>query len=401
MAAKNLSYIDLYSGAGGAALGLLSAGWKGLFAIEKNKDAFATLSYNLIEKNKHFDWPSWLHLKNHDINTIIKKYKNELEKLSGNVMLVAGGPPCQGFSTAGARKEKDKRNNLVHSYIEFIEIIKPKLIFFENVRGFTFDFNPKSTRKKQRSYYKEVIEKLESLGYQLDYKVINFADYGIPQNRNRFILVGRLGKVKINFFELLDANKEKFLRSKKLNNKTSLEDAISDLLSANGISPCPDSKNFYSGNYGIATTGYQRLLRNGNGKHNEIPDSHRFTNHKIDTIEQFEKVLAEGERNKRVNDELKEKLGIKKRSLTPLAPNQPCQVLTSHPDDYIHYSEPRILTPREYARIQSFPDWYEFKGKYTTGGKARKKEVPRYTQLGNAIPPLFAEQAGIVLKQLL
>ena len=75
--------------------------------------------------------------------------------------------------------------------------------------------------------------------------------------------------------------------------------------------------------------------------------------------------------------------------------------LTSHPDDYLHYSEPRILTVREYARIQSFPDWYEFKGKYTTGADLRVKEVPRYTQLGNAVPPLFAEQAGIVLKELL
>lgn len=401
MAADKFSYIDLYSGAGGAALGLLSAGWKGLFAIEKNKDAFATLSHNLIEKNHHFDWPNWLQLRNHDINKVIKKYKKELKELRDTVSLVAGGPPCQGFSTAGARKENDKRNSLVHSYIEFIEIIKPSLIFFENVRGFTFDFNSNGNRKKQKSYYKEVIEKLETIGYQLDYKVINFADYGIPQNRNRFILVGRLGEDKINFFELLDSNKETFLKSKNLNNETTLEEAISDLLESNGILPCPDSNNFYSGTYKIATANYQKFLRNGNGKPNEIPDSHRFTNHKIDTIKQFEAVLARGEKNRRISNELKEELGIKKRSLTPLAPNQPCQVLTSHPDDYIHYCEPRILTPREYARIQSFPDWYEFKGKYTTGGKARKKEVPRYTQLGNAIPPLFAEQVGLVLKQLI
>jgi DNA (cytosine-5)-methyltransferase 1 len=71
------------------------------------------------------------------------------------------------------------------------------------------------------------------------------------------------------------------------------------------------------------------------------------------------------------------------------------------PDDYIHYSEPRILTVREYARIQSFPDWFKIKGKYTTGGKMRTKEVPRYSQIGNAIPPLFAEQAGLVIKEML
>jgi len=71
------------------------------------------------------------------------------------------------------------------------------------------------------------------------------------------------------------------------------------------------------------------------------------------------------------------------------------------PDDYIHYSEPRILTVREYARIQSFYDWFEFKSKYTTGGNLRKKEVPRYTQVGNAVPPLFAELSGTVLKGMI
>ena len=75
--------------------------------------------------------------------------------------------------------------------------------------------------------------------------------------------------------------------------------------------------------------------------------------------------------------------------------------LTTHPDDYVHYCEPRILTVREYARIQTFPDWFEFKGKYTTGGKLRKVEVPRYTQIGNAIPPLFGELAGMVIKEML
>lgn len=79
----------------------------------------------------------------------------------------------------------------------------------------------------------------------------------------------------------------------------------------------------------------------------------------------------------------------------------PAPTITTLPDDYIHYCEPRIFTVREYARIQSFNDWFEFKGKYTTGGKLRTKEVPRYTQIGNAIPPLFGEQVGVTLNKLL
>ena len=92
---------------------------------------------------------------------------------------------------------------------------------------------------------------------------------------------------------------------------------------------------------------------------------------------------------------------IRQRGITVLDPHNLAPTITNMPDDYLHYNEPRILTVRECARIQSFPDWYEFKSKYTTGGRMRKKEVPRYSQVGNAIPPLFALQAGLVLKELL
>ena len=91
---------------------------------------------------------------------------------------------------------------------------------------------------------------------------------------------------------------------------------------------------------------------------------------------------------------------MKKRGVTVLDAKQVCNTITSHPDDYIHYAEARIMTVRECARIQSFPDWFEFKGKYTTGGQSRKLEVPRYSQVGNAIPPLFAEQAGNALMEM-
>jgi DNA (cytosine-5)-methyltransferase 1 len=90
----------------------------------------------------------------------------------------------------------------------------------------------------------------------------------------------------------------------------------------------------------------------------------------------------------------------KKRSVTVLDRNQPSPTLTTLPDDYIHYAEPRILTVREYARIQSFDDSFEFKGNYTTGGVRRIREVPRYTQIGNAIPPLFGEQAGRIFLKM-
>ena len=105
-------------------------------------------------------------------------------------------------------------------------------------------------------------------------------------------------------------------------------------------------------------------------------------------------------RGKRIDGKAREVWGIRQRGITVLDPEQLAPTITNMPDDYLHYSEPRIMTVRECARIQSFPDWYEFKSKYTTGGQMRKKEVPRYSQVGNAIPPLFALQAGLVLKEM-
>lgn len=98
---SKFSYIDIFAGCGGLSLGLHNAGWEGLFAIEKSKDAFETLKYNLIDSTKHFCWNEWLPQTEHDINEVIVKYRSELEKLSGTVTLVVGGPPCQGFSMAG------------------------------------------------------------------------------------------------------------------------------------------------------------------------------------------------------------------------------------------------------------------------------------------------------------
>src|SRR6185295_18339239 len=91
---------------------------------------------------------------------------------------------------------------------------------------------------------------------------------------------------------------------------------------------------------------------------------------------------------------------MKKHATVVLDANKPSHTLTTLPDDFLHYSEPRILTVRESARLQAFPDWFEFKGNYTTGGKQRVRECPRYTQVGNAVPPLLAEVIGLVLAEI-
>ncbi len=113
MSAKK-TYIDLFAGCGGLSLGLYNSGlWKGEFAIEKSPDAFETLEHNLIKHKTHFNWPDWLPQSNHDIYEVIKNYPEELKSLRGKIDMVAGGPPCQGFSTAGRRQENDTRNKLI------------------------------------------------------------------------------------------------------------------------------------------------------------------------------------------------------------------------------------------------------------------------------------------------
>lgn len=388
----NKNYIDIFSGCGGLAYGLQQSGWEALFAIEKSPDAFSTLEKNVLHNVKKV-WPDWLNYAANDINDICKKNKKELRKYRGKVMLVAGGPPCQGFSSAGQRNESDIRNKLVDSYLEFVDLVKPEMIFFENVRGFTMPFTISDNEQKCYSDY--IVEQLKKRKYNVDFKIINFSDFGVPQSRNRFILFAcKRGKTK-EFFQLLYDGRESFLQQRGLEQCVSVEDAISDLMEKNGKVVCPDSKGFFAGKYGMVTNKYQRYMRKN--VINDIPNSHRFAKHKKETKKRFKKMISEEVCNKNLSKVLLEKYGVKKNCISILDRKLASPTITTHPDDHIHYEEPRILTVREYARLQSFPDDFEFQGKYTTGGKRRKFEVPRYTQVGNAIPPLFAEQVGIAL----
>lgn len=404
MGDKQYNVIDLFAGCGGLSLGLYQAGWNGLFAIEKNQNAFETLSFNLIEGKKHFAWPLWLPISPLNIIDVNEKYSNQLVALRGKVDLVAGGPPCQGFSMAGKRVEDDIRNKLVFSYIDFIDKVRPKLLFFENVKGFTYAFKKKDD--SEAVPYSEILkEKLRELGYGVYARVVDFSHYGVPQKRKRFIMVGVLGGSETDadfFFEKIDSRKQIFLKEMNLDTFCSVRDAISDLLRENGEIDTPDRKGFQSGMYGKANSKYERYLRFGIDKKQLVPNSHSFAHHTPEKVACFQKLLMSyPKKGKRIDGKEREKWGIRQRGITVLDPEQLAPTITNMPDDYLHYSEPRIMTVRECARIQSFPDWYEFKSKYTTGGQMRKKEVPRYSQVGNAIPPLFALQAGLVLKEMI
>lgn len=397
---KGYTYIDLFSGCGGLALGMHNAGWQAHFAIEKNEDAFKTLQFNLIDKKKHFLWPDWLPQSTHDINEVLTLYEENLRALAGSVTLVAGGPPCQGFSMAGRRQEDDKRNSLVDSYLQFVDLVSPGSLLFENVKGFTQPFNSCAEDHQGKNYSEYILNELRSRGYAVSYKMLDFSKFGVPQRRVRFILFASKTIDPQLFFTTLEKNTKTFVKEHCISRRVSLKSAISDLEKINGQQPCPDSKGFMSGRYGNSRTNYQRYCRNGARK-GTVPNSHRFAKHREDTMTRFQELLALNIQDKNISKLLDERYSIKKNCFSVLSANVPSPTLTSNPDDHIHYCEPRTLTVREYARIQSFPDWFEFKGPYTTGGERRKIDVPRYTQIANAIPPLFAEQVGLTLNQLL
>lgn len=394
----SLKYIDLFAGCGGLSTGLHLAGIKGLFAIEKNAAAFSSLKSNLIESRKHFEWPSWLAIRNWDINELLQQEGQNLENLKGKVDLIVGGPPCQGFSTAGRRQEGDKRNNLVYSYLKLVEIVQPRAILFENVRGFTMKFQ--ANPEDGISYSKLVLEQLCALGYKdAKGKLMDMSNYGVPQRRKRFIVIATREGLADEIFKAIETSCKEYLIRNGIPQKNGARSALSDLRRQNGTVECPDSSGFRSGLASRPTTGLQKHLRSNTRSH--APDSHRFVNHTAGVEEVFSRLLAAAPRNRCILGADREPFGLKKRSITVLAKNEPAPTVTTIPDDFVHYAEPRVMTVRECARLQTFPDWFEFKGPYTTGGKQRVNQTPRYTQVGNAVPPLFAEIVGIALKKVI
>jgi len=383
----------------------MRAGWKGLFAIEKDGFAFETLKVNLIDGPRfQYQWPEWLEQKPWTIESLMAAHGIELMALRGKVDLLAGGPPCQGFSSAGRRKSGDPRNELVERYLEFVEAVQPRMVLIENVRGITYDFVDGADDTVRRNFATDVISRL-STRYHVYTDTLRCSTFGVPQQRPRFFLVGmlkadgkRLPSADTPFSRMRDL-RIRFLEQRGLKSRMSSKQAISDLERERaGTGPCPDSKGYDAILTAAPRTNYQHLMRDG---FEGVVSDTRLAKHRPHIVERFGKIIAEcreaGRLNVQLNREMREKHGIKKMATRVLDPDLPAPTITSMPDDLLHYSEPRALTVRENARLQTFPDWFVFKGKYTTGGERRAREVPRFTQVANAVPPLMAEMWGEVL----
>ena len=393
--------IDLFAGCGGLSLGLGRAGFSTLFSVEAHVDAFSTFKHNLIEKHAdRHGWPAWLEQRAWRAEDLLSKHFAELRGLRGRIDLIAGGPPCQGFSMNGLRRPDDPRSAMVDVYLQYVETIRPRLVLLENVVGF------QSMKHRTGGTYSDyVARELDRLGYQTWSEIIRAADWGIPQRRPRFVLMAALkGTLPgIHPLERLRVARKEFLAARGLGpGLTGSEAALSDLVETDGL--LEDDAEW--GHLGFKTlrrarhplSPYQVLMRADSYSQ---PRDMRLPRHGATSIRRMRDILNTCERGVCLREEDRARLGIKKRSTTPLDPRAPAPTISTLPDDFVHYSRPRSMTVREHARLQSFPDWFEFQGPYTTGGARRKDACPKFTQVGNAVPPLLAEALGETLRTLL
>jgi DNA (cytosine-5)-methyltransferase 1 len=398
---KQILFADAFAGCGGLSLGLMQAGCKGLLAIEKDKFAFDTLKSNLIDRKCkfRFAWPRWLPKEPISIGALLSKHGTQLKALAGSIDLLVGGPPCQGFSSAGKRKQGDPRNQLFKSYLKLVEALRPRVVLIENVRGFTMDFDSGSRVHN----YARKLRQLLSENYDVYEKLLDVSEFGVPQGRTRYFLIAiESGLCEANPFDHLRKRLPSFLRSLGLQAPVSSWSAISDLeIAQKGRRPSVDTLGFDEIDYAAPLTRYQRLMGDGSQR----PTDLRLARHTPEVACRFGKIIecsrAEGRLNTSISETLRAQFKLKKRTLRVLDPDRSSPTVTSMPDDLLHYAEPRTLTVRENARLQSFPDWFEFKGKYTTGGNLRRREVPRFTQVANAVPPLVARAIGELLVEIL
>jgi len=412
---RKLFCIDLFAGCGGLSLGLEEAGFQPLLFSEINPQAAETYIANragmeIVPVSDIYT------LTDVDLG-LLKTYWRY--KGIEDIDLVCGGPPCQGYSGIGHRRsfklaKKDIPSNvLFQEMVRVIRCVRPKVFLFENVRGLLHSrWTPNG---ENGEIFKTVLTAFKGLeDYRIRWDLLHAKDYGVPQNRPRVIMVGIRWDVLPHWvqdsllevsFDAPSAVESGFL-PRPSGHPPTLEELLSDL----------EDPNFLKRR---ATTEYpteprteiQRLLRTTRDRRvlgkGEPLTEHEYSDHAPYIREKFAYMIA----NK---GEIPERFRTKKfaQRVFPLAWGEegPNLTATSLPEDYVHYRQPRGPTVREWARLQTFPDWYQFKGPRTTGGRRRAgdpsigiwdRDVPRYTQIGNAVPVLLAEKIGKHLAKIL
>lgn len=422
---KTLKVVDLFAGCGGLSLGLEQAGFVPVFVNELNDSARDTYIRN---RKDHFEWfdrekNPGRPFESSDVKEIVSdpNYLPRLEERlrkhfkikRGELDLIVGGPPCQGFSGIGHRrsysvdKEHLPSNHLYQDMAQIIRHLQPRAFLFENVRGL---LNAK-WNSGGRKIWPDVLAEFASIeGYTVAFQLVYAKHYGVPQNRPRVLLVGIRNDVKADVEWDGDATTGNAVARRFLPEGNvappNLQDLLSDLIDPkyrNGM----EKTSIYPH---PAKPGVQTDLRQGALEAGLPLTEHEYSVHSERIVDKF-KAIQEAN-----GGEIPARFHTKKfaQRLLPKRWGKagPTITATSLPDDYVHFHKknPRILTVREWARLQMFPDWYQFEGKRTTGGLRRAgnpregifdREVPKYTQIGNAVPVALARAVGEHLAKLL
>lgn len=364
-----INVIDLFAGCGGFSVGFERAGFNITKAVEFDRNI--AISYS----------------NNHSTTLM---YAEDIAKIAdcnhfsnGEAEVIIGGPPCQGFSMAGDRvREKkaflsDPRNFLFRHYVEIVKIVRPKIFIIENVKGIL--------SKDRGEIFKEIVDtfgdsnNFDGDKYFIHYKVCKAVEFGIPQKRERVVIIGTLNN-NYNIDCIFSKAKESISSiDPHFFDEVTLYDAISDIPEPNeeGIVNLLQSKSYYQNN-----------LRNKSN----VVYNHTASKHNEKAIERMQNI-APGENWQVLNEDIR---SVHSGAYGRLNWNNPAMTITTRFDTpaggrFIHPDYNRTITPREAARIQSFPDSFVFVGNKTSICK----------QIGNAVPPKLAYFLAFVVKELL
>lgn len=327
---------DLFCGIGGFSKGFEKAGFEIVFGLDNWKIALETF------KNNH----KTAEVIEADVKNIPDSF---YEKYKGKIEVIIAGPPCQGFSMAGKRDVNDKRNTLFEDALRAVRIVQPKIVLIENVVGLLSMVNPDG------ELVRDLIQsKLAELGYETEYKILNASDYGVPQARKRVVFIGsKIGKIGFP-----EEEKE----------KVTVGDALGN------IPDCSENK------YLSPKTKFQKLMADGETSvHN-----HKAMSHNDEVLRRIGYV-PEGGNWQDIPSEYYNVGGEHSNNYRRLDSSKPSITLKHATKSMIiHPKFNRVITAREVARLQSFPDSFIISG----------SAFEQHQQLANAVPPLLAYAIG-------
>lgn len=371
-----LNSIDLFSGCGGMTLGFKWAGFNSVLASDIDENCEETFKANFSETP--FLCGDISNFQKNDFDKIISKKE---------IDVIIGGPPCQGFSLANKNRNKvseDPRNKLFYEFVKIINWYNPKSFVMENVKGLLSMQKGEVIKQIQNEFENSGVH-----GYEVRIKILKASDFGVPQTRERVIIIGFRKDLEIipefpqkNFFEAI-----------------TVDEAISDLptIHAGEGMELMDYKT-------KPQNKYQELMRE-NSKHvyNHVAMKHtKRLIDRFDAIKPGKNLLHVWETHgavKRGNPDEKSEIKFSQNNQR-LFGNKPAPTIAaSFQSNFIHPELNRNFTAREGARLQSFPDDFIFKGMRTK--MSWEKGLSQYQQIGNAVPPLLAFEIAKKIKELL